>query len=489
MAVKTPIHEMKNGLVVMQAETGLPVFSNNNANSDWKLTGQFKDDKGDGVLLWVGPNLTGPSNAGQPQTAPLEYKFEVDEPGTYYIALRTIRPETGAANDRNNDFFIRVEDEPYQKIFFSGPRDEYRWAAKFDPGHGKTKIDSTFQVTQKMINDNDGVFTLNLAGRSEFAGIDEIHINKGSFDRDDDAPTSKFVSGSANDNTPPPPPPEPDDEPADPPPPPPPPPPPETDPDEGEGDSGDAGQIAFTLIDAETDAAIGLLKEGTIVDLSDLGAEGFSISAEIEGLPVESVRLIFDGETSRIENVEPYALFGDKGGDFAGRELLVGTHTIQAEFYAGANGEGALLGTSALTFEAVAEVAEPVDPPEPPEADSLFGYLFVDTADDTPLLPFQNGDRFPTNGEDLQDLSFAVIPLFDDAESVEIIFNGASRIESVEPYAAFGDKNGDFFSGPFLNGQNELTVRAYSEDGGLGDLLAEDKLVFEFSPVDDWIVS
>lgn len=616
MAVETPIHEMKNGLVVMQAETGKPVFANNAANNNWDITKEFSGDKGQGVLQWDGNDLFQKSNAGKSQTAPLEYKFEVDEPGTYYISLRAIRPETGAPGDRNNDFFIRVEDAPYEKIFFSGPREEFKWAIKFDPGHGKTKIDSTFVVTQKMINDNDGIFTLNLAGRSSQAGVDEIHINKGGFDRDADAPTSKFISGSAGNPPPPPAPPtEPDEEvepPAPPSPPPAPPAPPSPPPvppsppaedvkvnlwiidadtdkriekitmgedfdlarlkngnfsieaevtggpagsvklqfDDGQARTesaapyalfGDVGtdfwgetlsegphqvkvevyadksgkgalldaktvafdvfdsavapvppttdpepevpeqetdiSVSFTLINAETDDSLGVITEGTQIDLTKLGAEGFSISAEIAGATVGSVGLSFDGGATQIENVVPFALFGDRNGDYVGRDLAAGTHSVEVVLYEGKNGTGAILGEASQTFEAV------TGGDAPPVADSLFSYIFVDTEEDVAVGAFEDGDIFPVKGDTVpENLSFAVLPLFDDAESVEIIFNGNSRVESVEPYAAFGDRNGNFFDGPFQLGENELTVRAYDADGGVGNLLAEDTLVFTFDP-------
>jgi len=200
-------YEMRNGLVVMQAEDGEFVFSNNSHNNNWEETTRFNGEDGT-VMLWDGDDFFGTRGAdlaGERETAPIEYRFEIDQPGTYYISLRAIRPNTGEEADRNNDFFVQFEDEGYEKLFFSGntARNQFQWATKFDL-HG-SRPPSTFDVTQSMINKNDGVFSLFVAGRSHAAGIDEIHINRGAFSRDASAPTSRLITdgNSSSDDTPP----------------------------------------------------------------------------------------------------------------------------------------------------------------------------------------------------------------------------------------------------------------------------------------------
>ena len=187
-------YEMKNGLVVMQAEDGKFVYSSNSANGNWEETKQFAGEDGT-VMLWTGNDYFNKSNAGEKQTAPLEYTFEVDSPGTYYLTLRAIRPVTGEAGDRNNDFFVQFENGDHEKLFFSGDRNEFRWASLIDPGHGEKKVAATYSVTQSMIDKNDGIFTLTISARSSFAGFDEVHFQKGSASRDATAPTSNLITG------------------------------------------------------------------------------------------------------------------------------------------------------------------------------------------------------------------------------------------------------------------------------------------------------
>ncbi|QPH54877.1 Ig-like domain-containing protein [Pontivivens ytuae] len=331
-----PVFEMQDGRVVMQAEAGTFVYENNGANANWDLTTDL-GGKGDGVMLWTGNDFFNGSNAGQPQTAPLEYQFTVDEPGTYYISLRSIRPETGEPGDRNNDFFVQFEDTGWKKVFFSGARETFQWGTTYDVNHQKSP--STFEVTQAMIDANDGVFTLGISGRSRQAGLDEIHIQKDGFSRDHNAPTSPLVDGATPPDVP--------DTPDNPTPPP----------------TGDA-DITLYLVDAATDERVGTITPGGTVDLSELSTGAFSIEAVADSGAVGSARLTYNG-SSQTENVAPYALFGDTNGDFEGETLTAGDHTVTVAFFSGANGSGTRLGETTVSFTA----ADAPPPNAAPEAD------------------------------------------------------------------------------------------------------------------------
>ena len=89
---------------------------------------------------------------------------------------------------------------------------------------------------------------------------------------------------------------------------------------------------SFTLIDAEADypiAAYDPIPADGVIDLSEVPTRRMSIRANTSG-PVESVSLSL-GPVSRVENVPPYAVFGDTDGDYvfkkfrAGRLRLIGT--------------------------------------------------------------------------------------------------------------------------------------------------------------------
>ncbi|MEM8901692.1 MAG: S8/S53 family peptidase, partial [Bacteroidota bacterium] len=78
---------------------------------------------------------------------------------------------------------------------------------------------------------------------------------------------------------------------------------------------------SFTLIDADTDMPIDgfdPIPAGSTIDLSTLSTANLSVRANTEPATVGSVSFSLTGslESTRTENVAPYALFGDNGGDF-----------------------------------------------------------------------------------------------------------------------------------------------------------------------------
>jgi hypothetical protein len=95
---------------------------------------------------------------------------------------------------------------------------------------------------------------------------------------------------------------------------------------------------SFTLINADTDQAIGTLHDGDIIDLSVLGNPQLSIRANTTPLTVERVTLALDGPVTYTqgEYFWPYAVFGDesKAGtnsrDYTGLSWLPGAYTIKA---------------------------------------------------------------------------------------------------------------------------------------------------------------
>ncbi|MEM7490135.1 MAG: hypothetical protein AAF390_13525, partial [Pseudomonadota bacterium] len=468
-----PIFEMQNGRIVMQAEDGVFVYKNNAANKNWDLTTEFKGDKGDGVMLWTGDDFFRGSNAGQPQTAPMTYQFTVDEPGDYYISLRAIRPVTGEPSDRNNDFYVQFEDGAWKKVFFSGAREKFQWGTTYDVNHNKSP--SKVEITQKMIDENDGVFTLGIAGRSREAGLDEIHIKKGSFSRDSDAPTSPVLDGPADPPPPPPPPPPPVDEgPTDPPPPPPP--------------SADAS-ISLRLIDAKTDKVITSLTDGKSIDVDDLNLGNLSIEAVVNGAKAAKVKLDLNGEVITTEEIVPYALFGDKSGNFAGGRIDTGSNEIKATAYDSA---GRVIAKTSVDFEFEEDAAPPppppppvdegpADPPPPPPPapvpdDSDFTLTLVEADTGRVLGEITDGGTVALNGADARDLT--VVATYDrpGEKAISLSLNdGKVRKELVEPYTLFGDIDADMDGGRIPLGKNEIEVKALN-----GKNKVIDKDTFDF---------
>ncbi|SOD90460.1 T9SS type A sorting domain-containing protein [Spirosoma fluviale] len=103
----------------------------------------------------------------------------------------------------------------------------------------------------------------------------------------------------------------------------------------------------FWLINAETDQPIRELTDGQELDLSKLPTRQLNIRALTEPADLGSVVFSLSGRQSyqQVENVAPFALFTDNGGDYAGWTPELGSYSLTATPYSGFGGTGAT-GTS-----------------------------------------------------------------------------------------------------------------------------------------------
>ncbi len=119
--------------------------------------------------------------------------------------------------------------------------------------------------------------------------------------------------------------------------------------------------VSFTLIDADADVPVtgyDPIPDSASIDIAGLPTRNLSIRANAEDGDVDavqSVRLILEGSVSntRTENVAPYALFGDSGGNYTGRSDLAeagNSFTITGTAYAGSNASGNTEGPFSIDF-------------------------------------------------------------------------------------------------------------------------------------------
>ena len=105
---------------------------------------------------------------------------------------------------------------------------------------------------------------------------------------------------------------------------------------------------ALILIDPGDGGTIRALRVEDTVSLSDLGRDRFNVLADVDSPGVESVIFLLDGQAfcprgNCIENVAPYFMGGDSGGnpydDWDWSEML-GTRTLTAIPCSGDGGTG-----------------------------------------------------------------------------------------------------------------------------------------------------
>ena len=123
-----------------------------------------------------------------------------------------------------------------------------------------------------------------------------------------------------------------------------------------------AGEVTkLTLVDAQSDRDIRTLSNGATVDLAKDGRR-LNVRADVSG-KVGSVRFAVDGRTVQTENSAPYALGGDRNGDYGAWTPDGGKHTLTATAYAGPNGTGAAGKPLRIAFNVVGRPARGQDPP------------------------------------------------------------------------------------------------------------------------------
>ncbi|WP_162558687.1 PKD domain-containing protein [Robertkochia solimangrovi] len=99
---------------------------------------------------------------------------------------------------------------------------------------------------------------------------------------------------------------------------------------------------SFNLINAQTDVVISTLSDGTVLGTDMYGSTPLSVAAITNPQQVGSVVMELSGpvNTSRVESVAPYALFGDNAGNYTGQVLPVGNYTLIATPYSSSGGGG-----------------------------------------------------------------------------------------------------------------------------------------------------
>ncbi|GAB3027830.1 Kelch repeat-containing protein [Spirosoma pulveris] len=111
----------------------------------------------------------------------------------------------------------------------------------------------------------------------------------------------------------------------------------------GEGMNGSQQSVtSFSLLNADTDQVIRVLANNDVINLPSLTTPRINIRANTSPSTVGSVLLTLTGTQNQTvwESVAPYALFGDKNGDYNPWTPAIGTYALNAIPYSGANGTG-----------------------------------------------------------------------------------------------------------------------------------------------------
>jgi hypothetical protein len=119
----------------------------------------------------------------------------------------------------------------------------------------------------------------------------------------------------------------------------------------GGGFKGSTSTIQFTvvrlvirelvLVNADTDLDLQTLRDGDTLELGALPTRNLNLKAAVDSGNVGSVTFALDGRPLVLENVYPYALGGDIGGDFKPWKIAPGKHRLTVTPYQATGAGGA----------------------------------------------------------------------------------------------------------------------------------------------------
>ena len=221
------------------------------------------------------------------------------------------------------------------------------------------------------------------------------------------------------------------------------------------------------LYNAATGQDLGPIINGEKIIKSS--GETFAIRGSTSGT-IGSVKFQLDGKTTQTDDSAPYNVFGtNSDGSSVGGAIAVGTHTLKAIPFSGADAQGTRGSAYSIRF-AVARhnpvpppptPPPPVVPPPPPAVGAVTGLELYDGATGQDLGPITNGQTITeTSGQ-----TFAIRGSTSGTiGSVEFQLDGATtEIDNSAPYDVFGTTSGGNSQGSTVAvGSHTLTATTYS---------------------------
>lgn len=237
--------------------------------------------------------------------------------------------------------------------------------------------------------------------------------------------------------------------------------------------------VGFTLINAETNQELGPLTDGTVINLNDYANTKFNIRADVNPDSGGSVKFELNDKT-RIDNNNPYALFGDDNGNYNGWRPKVGDYRLTATPYSKNRGRGDAGQSLSISFSVVRGNSQPTPPPASNQSVVQFVLVNADTNQD--ISPLGNGDVINLASLGTQNINVRADTNPSIVGSVHLELSGPesrSSTENLAPYALFGDTTGDYWAWTPAAGQYGLTAIPYTDGNGGGQAGASLSISFE----------
>ncbi len=229
-----------------------------------------------------------------------------------------------------------------------------------------------------------------------------------------------------------------------------------------------------SLVNATTGQKLKTIKDGDRIDLTDYNNENFNIVAEIEGKAgsVKFELLDLGNQNNnfiqRTENKAPYAVFGDKSGDYRNWQPEERSYSLVAIPYAEKNLQGQIGKSLSVSFYIVRSKPQQVTQTA---NYSMFKtssiepeFLLVSAETNEPLQTLKEGDVVNLAKYNTENFNIVAKAFTQSSVELELRLKNAlfiRRTENKFPYAVFGDTKASFRNWEPELGEYTLKVGTY----------------------------
>jgi hypothetical protein len=411
-----PLEDRRLFAGVFQESGGIAVAEiESHASSQWTKKTSPSGYTGSGAYQWNGSQYF-----GTPGVATLVYDFKINNPGVYNLKLRSFNPTSDSTE--HNDVWIRIDGGKWYKTF-THEKQKWTWVTTRELSHGNfDKWRPNFSV---------GNHRIEISARSSLYTLDRVVLHKDNVNGENASIPQSPTSGSPN-------------------------------PDPG----ADALKVtSLSLINADTDQPIAgheTITASRTIDLASLPTRNLSIRANTND-GVRSVKFQVTGLSTKVENIKPFALLGDNNGDYNAWTPSAGNYAVTLTGYSATGASGTAGAPLSLSLNLTNSGSSNTD-----LAVTSLSLINADTNEVISGYSNFSSDRtialstLPTRNLSIRANTAAGV------KSVRMVLDGVSRIESIKPFALFGDNNGDYNAWRPTARTYTLAVTGYSQTGATG---------------------
>lgn len=400
---------------VFQEAGGIAVAEiESHASSQWTRKTSPSGYTGSAAYQWNGSQYF-----STPGVAPLVYDFKINNAGTYNLKLRSFNPNSD--NTEHNDVWIRIDGGRWYKTF-THVKQQWTYVTRREVSHG---VFDTWRP-----NLSAGNHRVEISARSSLFTLDRVVLHKDGVNGENPSTPQSPTSGSN----------------------------PTPDP------SPDLRVTSLSLVNASTGQPIAgheNITASKTIDFASLPTRNLSIRANTAS-GVKSVRFSLPGVTNRVESIKPFSLLGDNNGTYTPWTPSAGSYALTTTGYSGTGATGTAGAALAvtLTFTGGSTSSLAVNNLTLINADTnqpISGYTSFNSSQTITLA------SLPTRNLSIRANAASGV------RSVRMVLDGRSQVESIQPFALFGDNNGDYNAWrPTAGTTYSLQVTGYSGTGATG---------------------